>query len=74
MTRTYGEGERNSRLAGLAGLLLRRHIDPHVTRELLIGWNVTHCQPPLPPDELDRTFESICAREMQRRSRGPSSL
>ena len=65
---SYGEGERNSRLAALAGLLLRRHIDPHVARELLIGWNAIHCQPPLPADELERTLESIAERELRRRA------
>ena len=72
ITATYSEGERNSRFAALAGLLLRRHIDPHVTRELLIGWNGTHCQPPLPLAELDRTFESICERELRQRQQRAS--
>ena len=66
---TFSEGQRNQRVAQITGHLLRRHVDPHVVRELLIGWNATHCEPPLPLDELGRTFESICARELRRRQR-----
>ncbi len=67
VSQVYGEGERNSRFTQLAGLLLLRYVDPHVTRELLIGWNLAHCRPPLPLEELDRTFESICGAELRRR-------
>jgi putative DNA primase/helicase len=61
------EGGRNEAIARLAGHLLRRFIDPRVALDLLQSWNLTHCRPPLPPEEVTRTVESICAREMARR-------
>jgi hypothetical protein len=53
------EGERNNTIASLAGHLLWHGIDPQVTMELLLSWNVTRCRPPLEPAEVVRTVESI---------------
>jgi hypothetical protein len=62
-----GEGTRNSTVARLAGHLLRQHVDPFVVLELLRSWNTTSCRPPLDDVELERTVNSICALERQRR-------
>jgi len=61
------EGSRNQELTRLAGHLLRRYIDPYVVLELCRLWNQAKCCPPLPPDELVMTVNSICRREMDRR-------
>jgi len=61
------EGERNSRLAQLTGLLLRRHVEPHVVVELVMGWNRGRCKPPLSDAEVVAVVESIAARELRRR-------
>ena len=61
------EGERNDAVARLAGHLLRRYVDPHVTLELLIAWNAARCRPPLPPGEIVATINSIARRELARR-------
>lgn len=53
------EGERNATLASLTGHLLWRGIDPDVALELLLAWNRTRCQPPLPDDEVARVVQSI---------------
>jgi putative DNA primase/helicase len=63
------EGQRNATMARLTGHLLRRYIDPFVTLELLQAWNLAHCHPPLPADEVLRTVQSIAAREIERRQR-----
>jgi hypothetical protein len=61
------EGQRNCGIAKLAGMLLRRHVDPIVTRELLRSWNTTHCLPPLPESDVDYIVNSIAGRELRRR-------
>ena len=64
------EGRRDCTIAKLAGLLLRRFIDPIVTLELLRSWNATHCSPPLPPQDIERIVDSIAGRELRRRGGG----
>jgi hypothetical protein len=54
-----GEGERNNTIASLAGHLLHHGVDPEVATELLLAWNATRCRPPLEPEEVVRTLESI---------------
>ena len=61
------QGSRNHTLARLAAHLLRRHVDPHVVLELCRIWNMARCCPPLPPDEVVITVNSICGREVARR-------
>jgi len=61
------EGARDNTTAKLAGYLLRRHVDPFVTLELLQGWNSTRCTPPLPAEDVVRIVNSICGIELRRR-------
>jgi hypothetical protein len=53
------EGERNTSIASLTGHLLWHGVDPEVTLELLLCWNRVRCRPPLDPDEVAHTVESI---------------
>ncbi len=53
------EGERNNTIASLAGHLLRHGVDPEVTAELLLSWNGARCRPPLEPEEVVHTVDSI---------------
>jgi hypothetical protein len=62
-----GEGRRNDAVARLAGHLLRRYVDPLVTLDLMISWNITHCRPPLEQDEVVRIVDSIATKELKRR-------
>jgi hypothetical protein len=62
-----GEGARNVAVARLAGHLLRRGVDPLVTLDLCRCWNAQRCRPPLNDDEIMRTVDSICRREIGRR-------
>jgi hypothetical protein len=64
------EGQRNTTIAKLAGLLLRRFVDPIVTLELLQAWNMVRCSPPLSPEDIERVVDSIAGRELRRRSGG----
>lgn len=61
------EGERNSALASLAGHLLRRFVNPHLTLELLLLWNESRCKPPLPEGDVRRTVDSVATAEAKRR-------
>jgi hypothetical protein len=63
------EGARNNTLASLTGHLLRHGVDPEVTAELLLSWNVARCRPPLDEAEVIRTVESI-VRTHQRAEAG----
>jgi len=54
-----GEGQRNNTIASLTGHLLWHGVDGDVVLELMLAWNRTHCQPPLPDDEVARVVQSI---------------
>jgi len=68
VTQGVGEGERNATIASLAGHLFWHGVDLEVVRQLLLAWNATRCQPPLDPDEVSRTVDSI--RRTHDRQRG----
>ena len=61
------EGERNDRIARIAGHLLRHRVHVEMTANLLLAWNRQRCTPPLDDDEVLRTIESICKCEGRRR-------
>lgn len=61
------EGSRNDCLARLAGKLLGHRLDPQISLYLLAAWNDARCNPPLPHDELYRTFVSIAEIEAKKR-------
>lgn len=64
------EGERNARVASVAGHLLARRVDPMVVLDLLLCWNAARSKPPLPDDEVISTVNSIAKRERLRRAGG----
>jgi hypothetical protein len=64
-----GEGSRNKAVARLAGLLLRRYVDPFVALDLIRCWNTQRCRPPLEDAELVRTVNSIARIEFERRAK-----
>ncbi|NVM21328.1 MAG: bifunctional DNA primase/polymerase [Desulfobacterales bacterium] len=64
VTEGVPEGERNNTIASLAGHLLWNGVDPDVTMELLLCWNLVRCRPPLPDDEVVRTVKSITRLHM----------
>jgi hypothetical protein len=64
-----GEGRRNEAITRLAGMLFSRNVDACVVLALAKSWNITHCVPPLPPDEVARTVNSIAGAELLRRGR-----
>jgi hypothetical protein len=59
------EGERNNRIASLAGHLLWHGVDPEVATELLLAWNATRCRPSLESEEVVRTVASITRLHQQ---------
>lgn len=61
------EGSRNDCLARLAGKLLGHRLDPQISLYLLAAWNDARCNPPLPHDELYKTFLSIAQIEVKKR-------
>jgi hypothetical protein len=61
------EGERNDRIARIAGHLLRHRVHIEMAVGLLLAWNQQHCTPPLDDDEVLQTIESICKCEGRRR-------
>jgi hypothetical protein len=61
------EGARNHSIARLSGLLLRRHVDPVVTHELMQSLNAARFRPPLTATEVTGIVDSIARKELQRR-------
>jgi Bifunctional DNA primase/polymerase, N-terminal/Primase C terminal 1 (PriCT-1) len=68
------EGQRNGNLTRLAGLLLRRSLDPQVVLELLLPWNAMRCKPPLAAAEVAQIVNSIARREQRRREANHASI
>jgi hypothetical protein len=51
----------------MAGKLLRAvSLDPDYVLVLLLAWNRSHCDPPLPDDEVQKIFARICRTEAKR--------
>jgi hypothetical protein len=69
VTSGIDRGKRNSSVARIAGLLLRFLPAAHAeTVAALVGcFNSQCCRPPLDPEELKRTLDSIASRELRRR-------
>ena len=61
-------GERNVKLAQIAGHLFANCVDPVVVHELLQGWNKGRCRPPLGAEEVERVVVSIATAELRKRS------
>jgi hypothetical protein len=61
------EGCRDNTVTRLAGHLMRRRIDPHVTLELLRCWNASRCTPPLQEHDIERIVDSVAGLELKRR-------
>jgi hypothetical protein len=64
---TYEGSQRASAIARLAGLLLRRFVDPLVALDLTRMFNALRCAPPLDDGEVVRIVTDITKREKQRR-------
>ena len=61
------DGERNTTLLRLAGHLIANPLlDPYVARDLLLGWNRSMCEPPLPDARVIQIVEGLCEREKQK--------
>ena len=65
-----GEGARDCSLTKLCGYLLRRHVDPFITLELIRIFNATRCTPPLPGKDVERIASSVAGLELKRRQAG----
>ena len=64
------EGARDCSLTKLTGYLLRRHVDPFITLELIRVFNATRCAPPLPDKDVERIVSSVAGLELKRRQAG----
>ena len=64
------EGARDCSLTKLTGYLLRRHVDPFITLELIRIFNATRCAPPLSDKDVERIVSSVAGLELKRRQAG----
>ena len=64
------EGSRDCSLSKLTGYLLRRHVDPLVTLELIRVFNATRCTPPLSDKDVEKSVASVAGMELKRRQAG----
>lgn len=69
VARTYEGSHRGSAIARLAGLLLRRYIDPYVALSLCQQFNMLRCIEPLTWFEVQRIVNDIANREADRREK-----
>src|SRR5262249_13435052 len=70
LVKGVSEGARDCSLTKLTGYLLRRHVDPFVTLELIRTFNATRCTPPLPDKDVERIVSSVAGLELKRRRAG----
>jgi hypothetical protein len=68
---TYEGSQRASAIARLAGLLLRKYVDPLVALDLVRLFSAAHCTPPLDDEAVVRIVTDITKREKQRREGAP---
>ncbi len=61
------EGSRNDCAARLSGKLLAHGFESEFSFYLLAAWNDARCKPPLPYDELFKTFVSIAKRNLMKK-------
>ena len=61
------EGSRNDCAAKLSGKLLAHGLEPKFSFYLLASWNEARCKPPLPQEELFKTFVSIAQRDFRKK-------
>lgn len=59
------EGSRNDCAAKLSGKFLAHGLEPEFSFYLLAAWNDARCKPPLPHEELLKTFVSIAQRNFK---------
>jgi hypothetical protein len=64
------EGARDCSLTKLTGYLLRRHVDPFVTLELIRVFNAARCTPPLSDKDVEKIVASVAGMELKRRQAG----
>jgi hypothetical protein len=58
---------RDMAIAEIAGKLLRAiSLDPRFVATLVHDWNVCHCDPPLPEQQVQDIFNRICRKERER--------
>jgi hypothetical protein len=67
---TFDGSHRGWAIAKLAGLLLRRYLDPFVALSLCRLFNDSRCTDPLDDIEVNRIVNRIAAREAERRNQG----
>jgi hypothetical protein len=61
------EGKRNDTIARVSGLLLRRDLPAYLALDLMQGFNLYRCRPPLDPDEVTGIVDSVAKCELRRR-------
>ena len=64
------EGARDCSHTKLTGYLLRRHVNPFITLELIRIFNATRCTPPLADKDIERIVSSVAGLELKRRQAG----
>jgi hypothetical protein len=57
----WGEGQRNNKLASVAGTMRRRGMSPGAIKAALLEENRQRCDPPLPEAEVRRIGESVAS-------------
>jgi len=60
------DGERHTVMLKLIGHLIGLGVDVEVTRDLMLSWNETHCDPPLPVADVLNMIANIAERELQK--------
>jgi hypothetical protein len=67
MLQGVSEGSRNDSAAKISGKLLSHGLEPKLSFYLVAAWNDARCKPPLPHDELFKTFVSIAKRDFRKK-------
>ena len=69
LTAPIPNGQRNDTLAAIAGKLLFDGVNLIMIRDLLQGYNLGRCDPPLPGPEIDNLVASVARTHLRKQQR-----
>ncbi|GAA0788541.1 DUF5906 domain-containing protein [Marinobacterium sediminicola] len=72
--RNLTDGERTQALTQLCGRLIKERQNDEVAMEMLVAWNQSRCNPPLPLEKLQSTYASVKRTDRRNNASAPAAI